>query len=89
MSKRKYKIDYDRGACIGAAACDVIAPNVFLIDSEGKATIKLPNTEKTPEKEIVIVELDPVELEQLKNAAEACPVNIIHIIDVETGEKII
>ncbi len=87
--KKKYKIDYERGACIGAAACDVIAPNVFVIDDEGKATIKIPGTEKTPERETLVLELDPIELEKLKNAAEACPVTVIHIIDLETGEKLI
>ena len=34
-------------------------------------------------------EIDEKEIEEMKAAAEICPVNVIHIRKKETGEKII
>jgi len=35
------------------------------------------------------VELDESEIEEMKQAAEGCPVNVIHITNLDTGQKII
>jgi ferredoxin len=70
-----YKIVYDREGCIGAASCTAISENWEMSD-DGKAIFH---------KEIISEE----ELAAEKEAAESCPVQVIHIINVDTGEQII
>lgn len=74
--KKKYIIEYDREGCIGAAACIAVAPDSWEMDDDGKANL-------------LKKEIDEDELEINKQAAEACPVNVIRIKDKDTGEYII
>lgn len=85
----KYKIEYERPGCIGAAACCAVCPQHFVMADDGKAD--LINSIKKPgvEPEVWEKEFEENEFEDMKNAAEACPVKVIHIINKETGEKII
>jgi ferredoxin/transposase len=71
-----YKIGYDREGCIGAGSCIGACPKNWSMAEDGKATVG-----KT--------EITEAELEMNKEAAEACPVNVIHIINNETGERLI
>ena len=71
----KYKIEYDREGCIGAGVCVSLCPENWSMSDDGKATVA----------KIVI---DESELKKNKDAAEGCPVNVIHIVD-EKGNKII
>ncbi len=41
------------------------------------------------ENEVVAETLELDELECVREAAEACPFNAIHILNLETGEKLI
>lgn len=87
-SKKKYKIVYDREGCIGVAACAAEFPERWQMSQDGKAD--LIGSEKVNENESeFILEIGEEELEAMKRAAQSCPVNVIHIIDLETGEKII
>lgn len=71
----KYKIVFDREACIGAAAC-IVSKN-WVIQDDGKATP-------------TVLEFDDEEmLKQEMEAAQMCPVTCIHIENTETGEKLI
>ncbi|RME53688.1 ferredoxin [Candidatus Woesearchaeota archaeon] len=72
----KYKIEFDREACIGAAACAAVLPEVWEIQDDGKPIVKIP-------------EFDDDALEANMEAAKACPVNVIHIVNKETGERLI
>ena len=85
--KRRYRVEYERVGCIGAAACAAVSPEFWKIVEDGKADLtgakKLDNNKKQE------LEITEKELERMKEAAESCPVNIIHIIDTETGERII
>lgn len=72
-----YIIEYDRPACIGAAACVALRPENWFLDTDGKATLM--------KKEIYTEEDFKAEFE----SAEACPVAVIHIIEVKTGKRII
>ncbi len=69
----KYKVKVLRGACIGAASCIAISPNVFELDNEKKAVIKNGATDS--EQNILM-------------AAEACPTKAIVIVDATTGVQI-
>ncbi len=83
----KYKVTYDREGCISAAACVGADPKYWeLAVADGKADLK--GGTKNPETGLFELEIDEADLEDMKKAAEVCPVLIIHIFNAETGEKI-
>ena len=72
----KFKVEFDRENCIGAAACAAVNPDNWTIRmQDGKADMKT-------------AEIDESQLHVNMEAAQACPVNVIHIFD-ETGKKLI
>ena len=72
---KRYRIEYDRPNCIGAYACLAIAPDTWGEGDDGKAVmLKEEFTEE--------------ELEKQLEAARACPVAVIRIIDLETGKEV-
>lgn len=77
-----YKIVHDRASCIGCGAC-VAACEKFWSLKDGKSSLK------GAKKIGANFELEVEELNCNKDAAEVCPVNCIHIIDLKTGKKII
>ncbi|MBS3169553.1 ferredoxin [Candidatus Woesearchaeota archaeon] len=86
MSKQ-YKIIYRKSQCIGAGACEFAAPELWHYDKEKSiATLKDVQTVKTDEVEELIIEESA--LARHLEAAQVCPVNIIEIYDLETGQKI-
>ncbi len=72
---KKYKIIFDRENCIGAYACLAIAPDTWKEGDDGKAIL---------EREV----FDEEDLQRQVEAAKACPVNVIKIVDAETGEEV-
>lgn len=73
MQKSKYKVTVLRNKCIGAASCVAIAPKVFQLDKENKATVISQDGNTDDEKLL---------------AAQSCPTAAIVVIDEETGEQI-
>lgn len=83
----KYKVTYDREGCISAAACVAVNPKFWVLDAaDGRAN--LISGIKNEETGLFELEIEESELEDMKKAAEVCPVLIIHIYNAETGEKI-
>lgn len=80
----KYLIKYDRENCIGAASCTTFSKRFKLDKQDGKANL-VGGKEK---EDIFELTVDEKELEEVKQAAQSCPVNVIHVYD-EKGEKII
>ena len=72
----KYKIEHDRDNCIGCGACVAVNEENWEMADDGKSKSKKN-------------EFDEEDLPKEKEAAEACPVNVIHIVNTETNEKII
>ena len=87
QSVKCYKVIFERVGCIGAAACVAIAPQFWEIISDGKANLK--GAKHIKNNDVQELELSQEDLAIMKEAAEACPVTVIHIEDKETGEKII
>ncbi len=87
----KFIIEHDRPNCIGCGACAAITPDFWVMDDDGKSDIKNSVHQKNEKGEIVLEILDIEESDFSKNkeAAESCPVNVIHLKKKETGEKII
>lgn len=75
-ARKRYRVSFDRAACIGAATCVSVYPEQWSLDNEGKAVFA---------KEF----FDKEEYAKQLEAAQVCPTNAIHIYDEETGEKII
>jgi len=71
--KEKYKVWVDRNICIGAATCVAVSPKSFQMDNEAKA--------------VIVRTIDEEELENIIQAAKACPVAAIFIED-DKGNRI-
>lgn len=65
------KVKVDRDLCIGVSNCVAIAPSVFKLDDENKATVLDPSS---------------VDDGTLFEAAESCPENAIIIEDDEDNQ---
>lgn len=81
----KFKIIQEIDACIGCGACSVIASGKWEMDDNGKSV--LLNAEEKDGKYTKV--FDESELEEYQEAAEACPVEALHIKNLDTGEDII
>lgn len=83
---KTYTLQHDRINCIGCGACATIAPKFWEMADDGKSDIKNGKTKENGWQEIKITQEDyDINLE----AAESCPVEVIHLIDDETNKKII
>jgi len=69
------KIIQEREKCIGCGSCAALCPKFFEMADDGKA--KLLGSEKNADGND---ELEIEKIECAKEASDACPVQIIHII---------
>jgi ferredoxin len=79
----KFRVEIDHNVCQGFGACVELCSKFEISDEDGKSHVE--GAKKVSNGEAV--ELD--ELDCHKQAAEACPFNAIHIINLETDEKLI
>ena len=94
MTEKTYKIVYDRKGCIGAAACAAVSPEFWEMKDDGKAHLIGSKTDENGHEVLIIKESQMTDnmkkaFESNKEAAEVCPVQVIHIYDEETGEKLV
>lgn len=84
--EKKYRLEQDHPNCIGCGACVAVAPDFWEMADDGKASITKCKVreDKWEEKEIIAKDL-----QQNKEAAESCPVNVIHLISLEDDKKLI
>lgn len=61
------KITIDRDKCVGAAACVAIAPEVFQLDDEDKATV---------------IDPEGAPIQDIKEAEARCPTSAISVEEV-------
>ena len=79
----KFRVDIDHNVCQGFGACVELCAQFDLSDEDGKSHVEGAKKVESGE----TIELN--ELTCHKQAAKACPFNAIHIINLETNEKII
>lgn len=84
---KKWLIQYDRKTCIGSGTCEAMNPERWRVLDTKKAELK--GSVFNEQSQMHELEISDEELEKMKAAAEGCPPNCIHIINKETGEKII
>ena len=82
----KYILQHDRENCIGCGACEAVAPKFWEMAEDGKSSLKDGIKSKSGWHELEIAEKD---FNANKEAADSCPVNVIHIINKGTKEKVI
>jgi ferredoxin len=87
----KFRVEIDKNTCQGFGACVELCSKFFqLSEIDGKSSILVEGAEKVKKnKEIVAEILDLDELDCARKGAEACPFNAIHIVNLETDEKLI
>jgi len=66
------KIKLEREKCIGCGSCQVLCPKFFELQEDGKSHIKGAAVQE-------IDELETDKIDCAESAAEACPVQCIHI----------
>ena len=69
----KLKVTVDPDVCVGNAMCPHIAAKTFQLNDDRQSEVIDPNGEP---REVVM------------EAAEACPVSAITVVDAETGEQL-
>lgn len=72
-TKTVSKIVVDKGACIGAGTCVVLAPNAFELDSKGIANVKMDA-------------INQHTYDELLEAAKSCPTGAIKLFDQDNKE---
>lgn len=82
----KYLLEHDRPDCIGCAACVAVNPKHWVMNEDNKADI-IGAPRRPDGWEELEIEQDDFEAD--KAAAESCPVNVIHLKNKDTNEKII
>ena len=82
---KKFLVTYDLKGCIGAGACEAVDPKHWKVMENKKAELKGSKQNG----ELFELEINELEVVKMKEAAEGCPKNVIHIIDRSNGEKII
>ena len=79
----KIKVIHERYKCIGCTACSVVCSENWVMNDDGKSDLK--NSKHDEKKDIQTKELDNIGCN--KKAAEACPVDCIHV--EEDGKRLI
>jgi ferredoxin len=78
----------DRDQCIGAASCVAVYPDLFEIDEEAKAVLKLKGGETTSERtDIKALDVSNVDDDTLLLAAQSCPTAAVYLYD-EDGNQV-
>ncbi|MFH1181338.1 MAG: ferredoxin [Candidatus Woesearchaeota archaeon] len=81
----KYKLVHDCPGCIGCGACVAVAPDYWEMGSDGKSALK--GSKKVGENEER--EIEEKDFTPNDEAAKACPVNVIHITDLDKKKQLI
>lgn len=84
---RKFIIEFNREGCIGAAACEAANPKFWKLREDGKSD--LLGGVKNADNTLQTREIDEADFKANMEAAQACPVNVIHLKRKETGERLI
>lgn len=87
LMPKRYRIEYDRGACIGAASCTQVHPEEWVLAQDVKADLVGGVQEAASGR--WVKEIGEAELEDSLRAAKSCPVNVIRIKDLQTGEYLV
>ncbi len=77
----KFLVEHDREGCIMCGACTTICPRFWEMGKDGKSVLKGNRKDR--------LEITEKDLDCNRKAAENCPVNVIHITNLGTKEKLV
>ncbi len=87
---KKYRIIHDRDICIGCSACASVCPKYWIMENDGRSSIVGHVKTGNGQEEILGNRKEPLtqDFEGNMDAAESCPVNCIHLKEVnEDGSE--
>jgi ferredoxin len=67
-----FRVEIDRDLCSGFGSCVEDAPEIFELDTSGKATLRVTESDDR----------------RVLDAAADCPMDAIAVFDAESGDKI-
>ena len=70
-------VDVDKSLCIGCCSCEIIAPDVFLINKNSKSNPKSS-----------VINPKGAGINKIMNAAETCPTKAIIVENIDTKERL-
>ena len=79
----RYKIIFDREDCIGAGACEAVAPKFWVMNKTDDEKADLVEGKKNPETGKWELIIDEKDFELAKESADVCPVEVIKIEKIE------
>jgi ferredoxin len=82
----RYKLEHNRPDCIGCGACAAVAPKFWEMNDDGKSDIIKGSNRVDGWQEL---DIDQKDFDFNKEAADVCPVNVIHLTDLDSKKKII
>lgn len=86
MAIKTLKIDRD--LCIGAASCIAVYPDVYEMDDENKAVLKLQDGGRTSDQtDVSLLDVSSVDDDTLLLSAQSCPTAAIFLYD-EDGTQV-
>ncbi|HLC87377.1 MAG TPA: ferredoxin [Candidatus Nanoarchaeia archaeon] len=85
----RYKVILERNECVGAAACVALAPKVWKLNEDGKVDVIVKGAKVNKNNTVHEFEIDEKDFKKNLEAAESCPVNAIHIKNLDNGEDLI
>lgn len=88
-TKKRYKVIYERSNCIEILSCAAEYPERWIVDNNDNKAMLIGGRKESDNPETWVLEFDEGELEKFKASAEVCPARVIHIIELETGKKIV
>lgn len=77
----KIKVIYNREGCIGAAACVAIAPKFWKLADDGKADLLGASFDPKTNRFVLEIEVREEDFILLRDSAQACPVQVIEVIE--------
>jgi len=87
-NKKKYKVIYKRKDCIGVLTCTAFYPKRWVINKDDALADLVGGTQDPDNPGTWTLFFTEDELDQFKSSAEVCPVNVIEIYDIESGNKL-
>lgn len=81
----KYRIEYNKGTCIGVGACASSSSEFWVLGADRKADIA-PAKKPRVEGDMQYLDFDEKDLTAVLQSAEVCPVFAIKVLNLETGE---
>lgn len=76
-----YEVKHDRDGCIGCGACAAAAPKFWEMGNDGKSKLKGSKGNK--------LQIGKKDLARMMEAAQACPVSVIHVKDIKNGKELV